>query len=393
GNGMFYEDLKNILSSESSTSVIESLIKAVNRYDREDCKVVIRNYLYYPDNRVRTAAVASMWHRIETKHRYKVFIIVNRILETGTDEEILSLINSLGDIGDPAVLRPVEKVLSRIKVRESRASGIVKACISSLGKIPSGRCIDLLLGLLPKIEKRFYPSVRKALIVLFPRVKQSEIVIRLNVAMGYPRLLLLEAMCRSGREWPEEITRSLYGGAEKTLQEIYTDIEYLSFLSGYKDGRSGDLLYQAVLENGYEIKKSMILYIVSLLDKSGELRSIIPKIRHSDQHIRANAVEMLENICHARFRKTVVPLFDDGKPERLVSLGRSVWKVKQKNLYSTLYDLYNSYDSWIRACACSFYLSMPDPAGGRKIANIFSSGGHSGKEIVRHILEEALSEA
>jgi hypothetical protein len=80
------------------------------------------------------------------------------------------------------------------------------------------------------------------------------------------------------------------------VKAIYSDWISLNTLDTRAELAGIKLLRMAIFEESINERLRNVVHISALLDKSGRIWAVVPRLYHSNRHVRAQAFELLDNV-------------------------------------------------------------------------------------------------
>ena len=109
-----------------------------------------------------------------------------------------------------------------------------------------------------------------------------------------------------------------------------------------------ELLCHALIEEFINVYISMVTHVASLADQSGAIRKIIPRLSHTDPHVRARAFEVLDNSGDFKLNRLLIHTIE--RKERAFHT-RAELPVTQHSVYELLNGFMANDRTWICRCA------------------------------------------
>ena len=109
------------------------------------------------------------------------------------------------------------------------------------------------------------------------------------------------------------------------------------------------LLACAIREELIAIRLDTLLLLTALLDRSGVVGSVIPRISHSDAHVRARALEVLENTGDVKINRSIIGYIEWLATLPLPPHGDGGPALKKEVMVAGSYCA--SHNKWVAACA------------------------------------------
>jgi hypothetical protein len=137
-------------------------------------------------------------------------------------------------------------------------------------------------------------EIVKALGAILPFLKYEHLC-SLSFATDYSAFnLIVAANHISGKVIDDAWRKHLRNCAEREIRDIMTYMDKYTTIS-IADGPAPELLSFAVLEEHIDVRIDTLVHIASLLDRSANIRKILPRLFNSNAHMRARAMEVMDN--------------------------------------------------------------------------------------------------
>jgi len=269
----------------------------------------------------------------------------------------------------PLLIDPSEKVCLAAIV----AAGILKSeklvpqLVSHLDHPVFGRAVvDALVSYKATIEPTMVevvedtgcpPYMRKRACIVLGRLRSDlgvEILCRhLEDENLLVRHAAVNALCTIARHRPE-------AGLDPNAVEQALNSEgkrWFSLLAIGIDltGQTSAALLIDALDHRRQIAQQQILQLLSLKYPAAPINLVARNLRSSQRTIRANAVEVLDNLINKTEKSFVLPILEGGAPDQVLSIGAEVFGVTRAPLLGTLRGFLSGPDPWLAACA-AFYV-------------------------------------
>jgi hypothetical protein len=139
--------------------------------------------------------------------------------------------------------------------------------------------------------------------------------------------------------------------ALEEIKEIYRDWAALATLDKQPALPGISLLRTAVFEERIGDRLKNVVAVSSLLDESGHIALAARQLRHANNHIRAQALEVLDNTGDIKINRWVLKLLDANSPAPHVKEAASSFKIEPRPLLETIAGYASDPCEWIRQCA------------------------------------------
>ena len=115
--------------------------------------------------------------------------------------------------------------------------------------------------------------------------------------------------------------------------------------------RQDDVLLTDALEQRLVSGQERILGFLSLRYVEQPIDLISSNLQSTQRDLRANAVEILDNVLDKSEKVFILPLFDDVGKERQAALATELFQITRHDPRTRLRHLLRGEDSWLRSCA------------------------------------------
>lgn len=109
------------------------------------------------------------------------------------------------------------------------------------------------------------------------------------------------------------------------------------------------LLSCAVREEVISLRLDNLISIASLLDGTGVIASVIPRLNHSDRHVRARAFEVFENTGDSKLNRSVIECIE--WMNTLPALPKASTNAPNKKERLAAGTYCTSHNRWVAICA------------------------------------------
>ena len=176
--------------------------------------------------------------------------------------------------------------------------------------------------------------------------------------MNFDRTEEQKMIKEMSRDFSDEVIRILQRVAQREIEAIEWEKKSLQVLSGSGSGRMA-LLFYAIREEVISIRLDNLFHIITLLDASGIVASAISSISHTDPHVRARGLEILENTGDEKINRMIIHTIEwldtlQPHPEENGMLAQ-----KKEEMVAATYSV--SHNEWVAFCA-DYACSAPEKA-------------------------------
>ncbi len=244
--------------------------------------------------------------------------------EMRSHELIPSLIYKLGD---PSTVQAataaliaygpeVERTLLRVLANEAEELGIRRALPKILSKVGGQSAIDRLIETLETLDPQLRAQAAKAC----ARIRERN-----------PRIILDEA--RLSAALRREIQRAYEALA--TIEDLGLDAD--------------DLLYEALLVR-HKHRVAVAFRLLEIRHPARTIQLVYANLDSENKTVRANAVEVVDNILEKDESRLLLPLLEDHAITRKIEHGNELFKIARKSCEQWIDLLLDDPNPWVVAC-------------------------------------------
>ncbi|MBI5496943.1 MAG: HEAT repeat domain-containing protein [Deltaproteobacteria bacterium] len=134
-------------------------------------------------------------------------------------------------------------------------------------------------------------------------------------------------------------------------REVEGTFQLLAALEDLGPRPTGPALLHDSLEERVAWAKDRIFRLLAIIHPSRTVDMIFGNLTSPSQNVRANAVEVLDNLCSKTVKRVLVPLVEETPPDAKLRAGAQLFRLERKGLEAWLQDLMTGADPWLRVCA------------------------------------------
>ncbi len=334
---IFKESIK-----DEDERVVANSIDAIAKLKIADAVSVVKPFIYHKNNRVKINAIIAVWPNTSNDKRVEYIDILNSMIKNGNDSDIAGVLYAFGVIGEERFLPVIEDVFDNIK---EFSFSVVTQWINALAGIRSDKSIDLLFKSLVVLEGEYTVTIQKALknIALLHRERFLEYINHDNWNVKLNVLEIIKNTELKNKKNVKTVVR-------KTGMDILSDVKIMQesmalYLNGSKKlSFLGKVLQDEIIEPA----KECLTIISAILDSTGKIKLVRKKLWYKSSHMRASAIETLENTGDIVFNRLVVSLFEKNESRRTRKI--NIADKLPNDKISFLKDLYSISDDWVKDC-------------------------------------------
>jgi HEAT repeat protein len=353
------------LLADKSLRVVASAVSTLGEYNDAEIDEGLQIFLMHTDHRIRGNATVALWQHADAYKRKSLEKVLEDMLKNEDVRQKASAIYALGQISKNGQTHPMLSVFcnesSTSIFKEDRLWHQVCAALSNCG---DETACSILLGYSIQVPRRRLADICKALAAIIRNgYAVVSIIKHISTAPGSVRNLIFKAVLSANAEGE---MRSLAG--HEAL--LWAESEYLSLQEAKKmhaalkkavSHETITLLADAVREEYMDIHRQNLEMLAALLDSSGEVKKTIRCLASTHKHVRARALEVLDNVGNARINKWVILLAEENSVESYNSTdGHRTEKLQEMSLNDSIDYCFLQGTPWIRECAAFVRQSIPE---------------------------------
>jgi hypothetical protein len=332
--------------------VVANSILALGAYESIEINEELSAFLNDPDNRIRANTVVVLWPMWTPEKRKQLDALLREMLESKNSDACASGLYAIGEIRSGEFLPCLKNLLAKDLPFLVSDNKIWKQYIDAVAKSGDEGALDILLSLSDRINRKKMNDVVGVLGVLiekgYPRDKFME---RLPGENYLHRNVMLSALHERCFPVEKEHDTMLQDMALAEVKAIYSDWISLNTLDTRAELAGIKLLRMAIFEESINERLRNVVHISALLDKSGQIGAVVPRLYHSNRHVRAQAFELLDNVGDIRINRWILRLMDTNDVATHSKEGALSFKIRSKSLIDVVSEYINGHHDWLRECA------------------------------------------
>jgi hypothetical protein len=119
------------------------------------------------------------------------------------------------------------------------------------------------------------------------------------------------------------------------------------------DAQNGNdsYLLQRALKERLELLEHIIFRLLGLIHTPESMRNAYRGVTSQNARVRANAVELLDNLLNRNVKRMLFPIVDDSTRTGFMERAYALWAMESMTDEEALTRLIISRDNWLKACA------------------------------------------
>ena len=344
-------------------------------YDEPDINAKLERFLSHHDNRIRANAVIVLWGRQGIVGKQRLSALLVEMLCASDANECASALYALGVLHSTDFIAYLKDFADTHSIRIIADPMLWKQFIFCAAAIPSDDSMELLLGFADKVDRKKNAELIACMARLFDGgYPVKKVVGALSGADYCRREAMLGALNQRHALVDKEFDETLRQVAYAEIRSIYGDWSSLHTLETKGSVPAVHLLKTAVMEESIDRRVGNLIFIASLLDKSGHIGQVAHRLHHANRHVRARALEVIDNVGDSKINRWVLRLLDSADASIHVKEAALGLKIKAKPLKDIIVEYGKHTNAWIRGCAAYAAAALSeaskDPRWNRPLARI-----------------------
>ncbi|MBN1757692.1 MAG: HEAT repeat domain-containing protein [Chitinispirillaceae bacterium] len=339
--------LKSYLKDDDDR-VVANAVAALAQCNAPDLRECIIPLIDHRNRRVRINAMLAIWNVSDSQEQDLYIRLLSKMVHGNIPEDCASAIYALGEIDDEWVMELLEAFCRKQMKHCFAAESVKQQVITALGKKKVDRSLVLLLQLSGACDGMQRKKIISALTNILPSIHEN--VWRYGIEKGniVSRNCLLQALRKNRVAFSERTLRLLAQVAERELKAVEWEKKSLQVLTESRSSRMA-LLSFAIREELISIRIDTLVHMVVLLDRTRVIGPVIPRIYHTDPHIRARALEVLENNGEVKINRLVIEAIE--WMERTFHTTNDTGQPARKDEVMVAGSYCVSHNTWVSTCA------------------------------------------
>lgn len=342
--------LKDVFLSafKDKTSELFALsLRALSSFDEEKIYYQIKGFIRDSDPLISTEAINALWYKAGRSDK-KIYISVLGKLIFGNDSKgvICGLKTLKGKSDEPTIVSLFEKFMREREELYLKDRAVWEAFLNVTASGISHKATAVLLSLSPSLGAKKRKDIT-ATIIHICRSGYDIFKMKGVLKDGDPvhRLILLDVLI-SILKHPDDDTISLLRKlAKKEADAASRELLSMDVLKRRSVEPAVDLLFNAVKEELLNVHIGNIIRIAALLDTSDRVRSVMHRLNHENEHIKARAIEVFDNCGDVAINRLAINLLDRVNEKGNVS------KKGKETIVSVISKYMKNSNPWLRLCA------------------------------------------
>jgi HEAT repeat protein len=272
----------------------------------------LRPFITSPINRIRTNAIVALWPASGQEIRKDLLAVLNEMLNSSLNTDCSSALYGLGKLH----MEEMSGTLEELGQSKSRwiveDTSLYKQYLFACSAYASSRELSSLLHLAQLTR----PHQRKAMITAISSMLKKQLQIvdllqHLADADALSRSIMIHGLFEAEIHLEKAHEDILVRIATEETRAAFRSWADISVLDEYAESNPLYLLSAAIREESVNRHTNNVIYLVALLDRSNQIRPIIQRLHHENQHVRGRALEVIDNVGNNRISRMVIDLLDN----------------------------------------------------------------------------------
>ncbi len=350
-HGTNQKELKSLVEKSLFDSDPRVAANAVLALAEISCHTLLHHVdtlLAHANPRVRANTVFSAWRFADKKLQKVLTGHIYKMLYDRFPDETASALFALGEMDGEKPCHILLNFVNFFKVSLQEFPAVFEQSIHALGKKKDIESADILLQLAQKSSRKQRAEIVKALGALLPYLTYEQLC-ALSFATDYSASnLIVAANHISGKVIDDAWRKHLRNYAEREIRDTIGCMDKYTAVSMI-GGPAAELLSFAILEENIDVRIDTLVHIASLLDRSANIRKILPRLFHTNAHMRARAMEVMDNTGDYKLNRRIISVLEKrvacSKQDNSAAVNVSGVAIAKEFL--------DDPNEWVAQCACN----------------------------------------
>ncbi len=345
--------LFKLLLRDTDYRVVANSIFALAAFNDEEINEGLYAYLSHENNRVRANTIMALWPVANARKRKKLFATLEMMLMSEQKNVCMSALFALREIA--AREEAPSLVAQFFTDRKDQILGdrnIRYHFLRAIAKTPVDTLIEPLLELAGTVNKKMRNDIISTLIEANDNGYDiSERIRVLSEKDTVARGIILKTLTMIQIKEVKKIEQKLMEIAEEESELAFNDWSTFKILTGKAGNPAEQLLSNAIHEECITDHLNNLIFIAAVLDTSGRVKAVMRRLNHDNRHVRARALEVMDNTGNMKVNRLVIKLIEMGD-EKETEKGIIEQNVQIRNDVLTLVKKYaGNSNRWVSVCA------------------------------------------
>ena len=337
----------------------------------------LQSFLANPDYRMKSAVITCIAQHGGDRERALITRqLIDQMLSEKGEYRKLARLGAAKALGVMEQDSDVRQYL--LELFDDEDAHVVRQAILSAGKT---KCPELGPVLLERLDNpAIKVAVREALAACGQKIldilvsKMTDQQTPISIRRQIPKVIsmiphqdsvdaLLEHLDQDEMDMRDKMIRAL-----SELRQVHSNVHFdsnlveshitehikeyyrLSIMLDAQNGNDSYLLRRALKER-LELLEHMIFRLLGLIHTPESMRNAYRGVTSQNARIRANAVELLDNVLNRNVKRMLFPIVDDSPRTGFMQRAYTLWAMETMMDKEALTLLISSRDNWLKACA------------------------------------------
>lgn len=342
--------LKEIFLSafnQKNTRLFSLSLPALAVFGEEKIFYEIKGYVRDDDPFIASEAINALWP-LSGKSDKHVFISIlgKMVFSTDSQAVICGLKTLKGKDDYNSAILLFEKFMREKEDLYMRERAVWEAFLDVASTGISHKCTAVLLSISPSLGAKKRKDITSAIISM---CKNGYEISKMRGVLkdGDPvhRLILLDVLIAIYKTPDKDMVNLLRRLGKQEANRAYEVLDTLEVLQRRDIEPAIDLLKNAVKEELLDIHVGNLIRIAALLDESDRVMTVMHRLDHENEHIRARALEVFDNCGDVAVNRLAINLLDS------INLKDKSSKKSKGNIVAVVSKYLSNSNPWLRLCA------------------------------------------
>lgn len=338
---------------DSDTRVVANAITSLGAYNDPEINEELTKYLHNENNRIRANTVMALWPAADKNQRIELFTVLKNMLDSEDTFKCSSALYALGYIGYSADIKNLLEVFFFERCEEIISKRhLWRQCLWAIGKNISQKLIMELLKMSTNSTKKKRKDISASVLEACRNgYSTKELLNNLNTEENVKRNIILKILSKHNQKITKEFETRLIAVAREEENFIAVRKNEINSLNTLRTHQAVQLLASVIQEEYIDLHIKNLMYLAIILDKSGKVKQVIRRISHENRHIRAGALEVLDNSGNFKVNRILLGQVDTDNEQNDMCETADFSAPDKREVSFILKKYSNDSNRWIQQCA------------------------------------------
>ncbi len=338
---------------DNDERVIANAITSLANYDEPEVDTILLPFLKHGHNRIRANTIVALGNRTKESVKRECYNELKRMLFSEDKWQCASALYAVSELyNDSSVTLAFESCFNKKRDAIIADRNLWRQCLRVISKGVSNWVVFDLVSRSSKLNSGKRREMVNAVSLACKNGFSSETLAdAVDATDSWMTNTILKIIANSNTRLSKEQEDAILTLANQEAQRIDKRSMAVHCLTSQSDSESIHLLAEVISEEHITTHIDTIMCCAILLDTSGQVKSIVRRLRHENQHTRAQALEVLDNTGNTKVNRLITAFYEHSQQQRSPLQLKSKTNGQSLSISSIIEEYCNDQNQWVRECA------------------------------------------